>query len=81
MTVDPLRTDGRRTVRLQPSSERPLGEWNRYRILLDGGSLRLFVNDVLQNTAEWCAETPGKICLQSEGAWIEFRDVVLRPIE
>jgi len=80
MAADPARTDGRRTERAQPASEKPLGEWNRYDILLDGPRLELRVNGVLQNTADWCEELPGFIALQSEGAAIEFRDVRLRPI-
>ncbi len=81
MLVDPARTQGRRTVKLRPSSEKPLGEWNRYEITLRGGDLRLVVNGVLQNEARWCEEIAGKICLQSEGAEIHFRNVVLREIE
>ena len=80
MQVDPARTEGRRTAKLWPSRERPLGEWNRYRIRLDRGELTLEVNGVVQNRASWCEEVPGKICLQSEGAVIEFRNVVLREI-
>ena len=80
MLVDPARTSGRRTQKLAPSSELPLGEWNHYRIRLDRGSLRLFVNGVLQNEARWCEEVSGRIGLQSEGAEIQFRNVRLRPI-
>jgi putative membrane-bound dehydrogenase-like protein len=80
MSVDLARTDGRHTARRAPCSEKPLGEWNRYRIRLDRGSLELEVNGVVQNSAAWCQEVPGAICLQSEGAWIEFRNVRLRPI-
>ena len=80
MLVDPARTSGRRTTKLAPSNERPLGEWNHYRIRLDGGALQLFVNGVLQNEARWCEEVTGRIALQSEGAEIQFRDVRLRPI-
>ncbi|HEV8111455.1 MAG TPA: PVC-type heme-binding CxxCH protein [Planctomycetota bacterium] len=79
--VDPARTQGRRTVKLAPSSEKPLGEWNRYVITLDGGELTLEVNGVKQNEAQWVEEIPGKICLQSEGAAIEFRKVEIVPIE
>jgi len=80
MRAEPRRTNGRHTQRAAPSSERPLGEWNRYDILVDGPRVELRVNGVLQNTADWCAEVGGHICLQSEGAFIEFRDVRLRPI-
>ena len=44
------------------------------------GELTLEVNGRVQNEARWCEEVAGKICLQSEGAWIEFRNIVLRPI-
>ena len=81
MLADPTRTQGRRTVKLQPSSEKPLGEWNRYVITLDGGELTLEVNGVKQNEAHWVERVPGKICLQSEGAAIEFRKVEVVPIE
>ena len=80
LRAEPARTSGRRTARMQPSSEKPLGEWNRYDILLDGPRLELFVNGVLQNTADWCEEVPGEIALQAEGAAVEFRNIVLRPI-
>ena len=80
MLVDPDLTAGRRTMKRAPSSEKPLGEWNRYRIRLDRGDLELYVNDVLQNTGRWCEEVAGQLCLQSEGAEIHFRNVRLRPI-
>jgi len=80
MAVDLERTTGRHTTRRAPSSEKPLGEWNRYRIRADHGLITLEVNGVLQNSASWAAELPGPICLQSEGAYIEFRNVRLRQI-
>lgn len=80
MAADPSRTEGRRTRKEHASSEKPLGEWNRYRIVMNGGELKLFVNDVLQNVASRCEAVPGWIGLQSEGAHIEFRKVELRPI-
>jgi putative heme-binding domain-containing protein len=80
MRTAPERTQGRRTARMWPSSEKPLGEWNRYRIRLDGPELVLEVNGVVQNVARGCEVVPGKICLQSEGAWIQFQNVRLRPI-
>ncbi len=81
MQVDALRTEGRRTAKLAPTNEKPVGEWNLYEIVLDGGELRLVVNGVLQNSASWCEEIPGQICLQSEGARIQFRNVKITPIE
>ena len=80
MEVDAERTNGRRTKKRTRSSEKPLGEWNSYRILMNHGELTLEVNGVVQNTASWCEEVPGKICLQSEGAYIEFRNLRLRAV-
>jgi hypothetical protein len=78
--ADASRTNGRHTAKAHPTNEKPLGEWNRYRIVLDGGRLQLFVNGLLQNEASDVAELPGRIALQSEGAHIEFRDILLHPI-
>ena len=80
METDAERTQGRRTRKAHPTNEKPLGEWNRYRILLDGSSLTLEVNGLVQNVATGCRVTPGRIGLQSEGAWIEFRKVELREV-
>ncbi|MCA9002419.1 MAG: DUF1080 domain-containing protein, partial [Planctomycetes bacterium] len=81
MVVAPHRTNGRRTEKYLPTNEKPLGEWNHYRILLDHGRLTLTVNGQVQNEARWCEELPGPIGLQSEGIPIEFRNIQLRPVE
>ncbi len=81
MTVDPDRTKGRRTVKLHPSNEKPLGEWNEYEMTINGGDLAIRVNGLLQNTATACEEVPGTIAFQSEGSKMEFRNIVLIPIE
>ncbi|RKY22192.1 MAG: hypothetical protein DRQ55_01805 [Planctomycetota bacterium] len=78
--MDAARTSGRRTVKLLPSNERPHGEWNRYRITLHRDRLTLEVNGEVQNSASWCEELSGPLALQSEGAPIAFRNVVLTPI-
>lgn len=80
MVTDPARTSGRHTAMDGQSSERPLGEWNRYRIVVDGPLLELYVNGALKNRATGCRVVPGRIALQSEGAWIEFRSVTLAPL-
>ncbi|MBN1846037.1 MAG: DUF1080 domain-containing protein, partial [Sedimentisphaerales bacterium] len=81
MKTDPARTNGRHTQKMHKSNEAPIGAWNEYEICLDGGDLALLVNRLVQNTASDCWETPGKICLQSEGSQMEFRNIVLVPIE
>jgi hypothetical protein len=83
MTVDESRRNPkspRNIIKLEPSSEKPLGEWNQYEITMDGQDLTLKVNGVVQNRATDVEEVPGKILFQSEGAQIEFRNVVLTPL-
>lgn len=81
MKTDPSRTRGRHTPKMHPSNEKPLGQWNDYEVYMNGGDLRIYVNRLLQNSATECEETPGNICLQSEGSPKEFRNVVLIPIK
>ena len=81
MQTDADRTRGRRTVKMHESSERALGEWNNYEIVLNGGDLSVYVNRVLQNRARECARIPGYIGLQSEACKMEFRNILLIPIQ
>ena len=82
MKVAKDRTRGRHTRKAHPSNEKPVGGgWNQYEITLDGENLELKVNELVQNIATECWVTPGKICLQSEGSAMEFRNLVLIPIE
>lgn len=80
MKVALERTEGRHTTKLHDTNEKPLGEWNTYRIVVNGGTIQLYVNDLLQNEATDVEEVAGKICLQSEGAEIHFRRVDLKPL-
>ncbi len=75
------RVNGRRTVKLKKSSEKPIGQWNAYDIICKEDWVVVLVNGILQNVATRCSVTSGKICLQSEGAPIEFRNVYLEPLE
>lgn len=74
------RLNGRNTKHSH-AAERPLGEWNEYEIIVDGGRVTLIVNGDVLNEAWDVAELPGPICLQSEGAEIHFRNVRLAPIK
>jgi len=75
------RVSDRRVIKLKKSSEKPLGQWNAYDILCKDDWVAVVVNGVLQNLATKCSVTSGKICLQSEGAPIEFRNIYLEPLE
>ncbi|MHC4154844.1 MAG: 3-keto-disaccharide hydrolase [Planctomycetota bacterium] len=78
--TDAERTKGRRTAKMHESNEKPLGQWNQYEIGLNGPDLEIKVNDLVQNTASECWETPGKICIQSEASEMEYRNIVLLPV-
>lgn len=73
------RTEGRHTAHTH-AHEKPVGEWNQYEITANGGHVTLKVNGEVLNEAFDCLETPGKICLQSEGAEIHFRNIYLLPL-
>ena len=75
------RVRGRRTIKLKDSSEKPLGQWNAYDIICKDDWIVVLANGVLQNVATKCSERSGKICLQSEGTPIEFRNIYIEPLE
>ncbi|NLE62127.1 MAG: DUF1080 domain-containing protein [Planctomycetes bacterium] len=74
------RKQDRRHLNLTDGSEKPLGEWNRMEITCKGNEVIVLVNGVLVNHATNCNVTRGAICLQSEGAPIEYRNVILTPL-
>jgi len=75
------RKSDRRHKNLTDDSEKPLGEWNRMEIVCRGDAVRVTVNGDLVNEATNCSVTRGAIALQSEGAPIEFRNIVLKPLK
>lgn len=62
------------------TNERPLGQWNRYRITVSGDRITLRVNGAVLNEGTGAEVVAGRICLQSEGAAIQFRNVRLQPL-
>ena len=75
------RVKGRRTIKLKESSEKPASQWNAYDIVCKDDWIVVFVNGILQNVGTKCSDTSGKICLQSEGALIEYRNIYIEPLE
>lgn len=67
--------------KMHPSSENPPGQWNTYRIICRGNTIDLYVNGVHQNRANHVWPSAGAIALQSEGSPIEFRNIVLTPLQ
>ena len=70
----------RRHLNLTDDSEKPIGQWNRMEITCRGDEVIVKVNGDLVNHGTNCSVTEGAIALQSEGAPIEFRKVVLQPL-
>lgn len=60
--------------------ERPVGEWNRYEIVLQGSRITVHVNGTKANEAGVADVLAGPIGLQSEGGEIHFRTVELTPL-
>jgi len=60
--------------------ERPVGEWNRYEIVLQGGRITVHVNGTKANEARVADVLAGPVGLQSEGGEIHFRAVELTPL-
>ncbi|MBN2012459.1 DUF1080 domain-containing protein [candidate division KSB1 bacterium] len=67
--------------KMHESSEKPAGEWNHYKIVCKDDSITCYVNGVLQNSGGIASITSGKICLQSEGTPIEFRNITMTTLE
>ncbi|MGX5820988.1 3-keto-disaccharide hydrolase [Chitinophaga lutea] len=70
----------RRIRNLTDSSEKPLGEWNKMRIVCDGNKVKVWVNGDLVNDGYDATVSKGQIALQAEGAEVEFRKVALTPL-
>ena len=62
----------------EESSEKPVGEWNKAKIIVNEGKITVYINDVLQNEGTNPVKE-GHIGLQSEGKKIKFRNVTLIP--
>ncbi|MDR0353014.1 MAG: DUF1080 domain-containing protein [Opitutaceae bacterium] len=72
--------NNRRIQKARDSSEKPVGEWNRYEITCRADTVVLKVNGTEQNRATGLNVTEGRICLQTEGSAIQFRNVRLEPL-
>jgi len=75
------RVIGRRHLNLTDNSERPIGQWNDYKIVCRGDEITIWVNGDLVNHVTQCSVRKGAICLQAEGADIEFRNIRLVPLK
>jgi len=60
--------------------EKPMGHWNTLECVLIDGTISIFLNGILVNKATNVKPERGRIQIQSEGAEIFFRRVVLTPL-
>lgn len=85
LDVDKARHDPkleRRFLRIEPKEppEKKAGEWNACEITCRGADITFVVNGVLVNEGKGCSFKSGRIALQSEGAEVEFKEIVLKPL-
>lgn len=80
LTVEGREPLGRRIPNNGSKAENEPGTWNQLRVRCEGASITVWVNGTLVNQGHAATATRGSICLQSEGADIEFRNLRLRPL-
>ncbi|KAA0993108.1 3-keto-disaccharide hydrolase [Dyadobacter aurulentus] len=71
----------RRVPNLTDGTEKPLGEWNSMHIECVKNSIKVWLNGVLVNYGYNATAQKGQIALQSEGAEVEFKEVMVTPIK
>lgn len=71
----------RRILNLTDGSENPVGEWNNMVIECLDDRVKVWVNDDLVNYGYESTANKGHIALQAEGSEVEFRKVLLTPID
>ena len=75
----PVAPDGMRSF---PSKDlsKGVGQWNHYYIRAINGEVRLWVNGEEVSGGTGCEPASGALCLESEGAPVEFRNLRLRKL-
>ena len=71
---------GRRHLNFDDGAEKPPGEWNEMTVVCRGATIAVLVNGTLVNYGFDSSVAEGSICLQSEGAPIEYKDITLTPL-
>ena len=75
----PVAPDGRRSFPRKNLS-RGVNEWNHYYVRAINGEVRLWVNGEEVSGGSGCAPAVGYLCLESEGAPVEFRNLRIREL-
>jgi hypothetical protein len=71
----------RRIRNITEDSENPVGEWNTMVIECLDDQVKVWVNDDLVNHGFNATATKGQIAVQAEGSEVEFRKLLLTPID
>ncbi|WP_158241548.1 DUF1080 domain-containing protein [Novosphingobium sp. TH158] len=61
-------------------AERPAGEWNALEAVIEGKTVKVYVNGQLVNEGRNLADLPGRIGLESERGTIQYRNIRLLPL-
>lgn len=75
----PLSPNGSRSFPRKNLSK-GVGEWNHYYVRAINGEIRLWVNGEEVSGGNHCDPAQGYLCLESEGAPIEFKDIKIREL-
>jgi hypothetical protein len=75
----PVSPDGHRSFPAKHLSK-GVGEWNHYYIRCINGEVRLWVNGEEVSGGTGCEPSSGYLCLESEGAPVEFRQLRIREL-
>ncbi|MBL9171966.1 MAG: DUF1080 domain-containing protein [Verrucomicrobiales bacterium] len=75
----PVAPDGRRSFPRKNLS-RGVNEWNHYYVRAVNGEVRLWVNGEEVSGGSGCSPAFGYLCLESEGAPVEFRNLRIREL-
>jgi hypothetical protein len=75
----PLSPNGRRSFPSENRS-RPSPHWNHYYVRAINGEVRLWVNGKEVSGGSGANPATGHICLESEGAPVEFKDIRIREL-
>jgi hypothetical protein len=75
----PVAPDGRRSFPRKNLSK-GVGEWNHYYVRCINGEVRLWVNGEEVSGGTNCEPRTGYLCLESEGAPVEFTDLRVREL-
>ncbi|MCL4190152.1 MAG: DUF1080 domain-containing protein, partial [Thermoguttaceae bacterium] len=73
----PLSPNGSRSFPHKQLSK-PHGEWNHYYVRAINGEVRLWVNGEEISGGADCLPRTGHLCLESEGAPVEFKEIRIR---